>query len=190
VRVIAGWAKGKVLKSVPGKNTRPTTDKVKESLFNILTPYLPKDGVVLDLYAGTGGLGIEALSRGMGHAIFIDYDRNSIDTIKQNLDIVGFLEKAEVYRNDATRALKALIKREMRFDLILLDPPYKMNELAPLIELIHINNLIYDNGVIVIEHDAKTLIPEFIPVFNTVKSVIYGNTGITILQYRIGVKEE
>ncbi len=124
MRVVSGKCKGHPLKAVPGNTTRPTTDKVKESIFNMIGPYFD-GGVALDLFGGSGGLGIEAISRGIDKAIFVDRDNKAIKVIHQNLESCRIQEQAEVYRNDAERAIKALIKREISFDLILIDPPYK-----------------------------------------------------------------
>lgn len=117
MRVVSGSAKGRPLKAVPGTGTRPTTDKVKEALFSMIGPYFD-GGVALDLFAGSGGLGIEALSRGMDKAVFIDMESKSIDVIKENLRKTGLEGQAEVFRNDAGRALKVLAKRGALFDAV------------------------------------------------------------------------
>lgn len=116
MRVISGTAKGRPLKSVPGNGTRPTTDKVKEALFSMIGPYF-EGGTALDLYAGTGGLGIEALSRGMEAAVFVDMEQKALDTVRANLKAAKVESQAEVYRNDAGRALAALEKRGERLIL-------------------------------------------------------------------------
>lgn len=179
MRVVSGSAKGRPLKSVPGEKTRPTTDKIKEAIFNIINPYI-KEGTVLDLYAGTGALGIEALSRGMNKAIFVDHDRVSIEIIKKNLIICDFLEKSEIYRNDAIRALKALVKRKIQFDLAFLDPPYKINNYNTVLKIFSDNNMISKEGIIVIEHDVKASMQECSNFYTLIKNVDYGNTGISI----------
>src|SRR5690606_32139538 len=115
------------LKAVPGKNTRPTTDKVKEALFSMIGPYF-SGGYALDLFAGTGALGIEALSRGIDKAIFIDADKGSTQVIRDNLQATGLVDRAEVFRNDAEKALKALARRRLRLHLVFLDPPYRYGE--------------------------------------------------------------
>ncbi|MBJ3791977.1 16S rRNA (guanine(966)-N(2))-methyltransferase RsmD, partial [Bacillus sp. OA1] len=114
MRVVSGKCKGHPLKAVPGNTTRPTTDKVKESIFNMIGPYFD-GGIALDLFGGSGGLGIEALSRGIDKVIFVDRDSKAIKVIHQNLESCRVQEQAEVYRNDAERAVKALIKREIAF---------------------------------------------------------------------------
>lgn len=183
MRVIAGIAKGRPLKSITGDNTRPTTDKVKEALFSILTPYL-NGGLVLDLFAGTGGLGIEALSRGMSRAIFVDHNKNSIKTVVQNVNHCDFTDRAEIYRNDAERALKVLRNRELRFDLIFLDPPYKQESYVKLIDYLAENRMVNEQGLIVAEHDAKLELQDSISTLVKIKQVIYGTIGVTIYQNR------
>ena len=122
MRVVAGSLKGRSIKAVKGTNTRPTTDKVKESIFNIIGPYFD-GGMALDLFGGSGNLGIESLSRGIDKVIFVDKEGIAINTIKENVKELRLEDRVEIYRNDAFRALKALVKREIQFDLILLDPP-------------------------------------------------------------------
>ena len=114
LRVVSGICKGRPLKAVPGNTTRPTTDKVKEALFNMIGPYF-NGGIGLDLFAGSGGLGIEAQSRGLDKVIFIDRDSKAIQVIRENIKSCSFDEKIEVYRNDAVRALKTLIKKKIGF---------------------------------------------------------------------------
>lgn len=122
MRVIAGKHKSKALESLEGRNTRPTMDKVKEGIFNSLHEV---SGLGLDLFAGSGALGIEALSRGMEKVIFVDQNFKAVKVIKANLNQLDLMSQAEVYKNNADRALKALAKREIQFDIIFLDPPYK-----------------------------------------------------------------
>ncbi|OGX61061.1 MAG: 16S rRNA (guanine(966)-N(2))-methyltransferase RsmD, partial [Paenibacillus sp. RIFOXYA1_FULL_44_5] len=153
MRVISGSVKGRTLKAVSGSQTRPTTDKVKEAIFSMIGPYFT-DGAVLDLFAGTGGLGIEALSRGMERAIFVDKEGSSIQTIRANLQATGLDARAEIYRNDALRALKALEKRKNRFDLVFLDPPYRLKIAEQLLELLLQYQLLQPNAIIVYEHDS------------------------------------
>jgi 16S rRNA (guanine(966)-N(2))-methyltransferase RsmD len=151
MRVVSGALKGRGLKAVPGVSTRPTTDKVKEAIFNMIGPYF-KGGTGLDLFAGSGGLGIEGLSRGLEKVIFVDMDRKAIQTIQENIKACGLDEQSEVYRNEASRALKAVKKRDLKFDYIFLDPPYKKQQLIKLMEFITKEHLLKDQGVIVCEH--------------------------------------
>jgi 16S rRNA (guanine966-N2)-methyltransferase len=181
MRVVAGSKKGHRLQAVPGKETRPTVDKVKESIFNMIGPYFD-GGLVLDLYAGTGGLGIEALSRGAERCIFIDANRKAIQVIFQNLEMTHLREQAEVYRNDADRALKVLMKRELAFDIVLLDPPYAEQKIESQIAIMQDHGLLAPKAVIVAEHDAGDELPEQIGSVTKIKEVTYGQTTVTIYQ--------
>jgi 16S rRNA (guanine966-N2)-methyltransferase len=179
MRVISGIARGRSLKAVAGIGTRPTTDKVKEAIFSMIGPYFD-GGLVLDLFAGTGGLGIEALSRGMDQAVFIDREAKSVETVRHNLQSTGFSEKAELYRNDAMRALKTLSKRGLKFHLVFLDPPYRLKMIGELItELISLE-LLADNAVIVAEHDVLEHPLEAIDPFIQSKRAEYGDIAVTV----------
>ncbi|MEH7011900.1 16S rRNA (guanine(966)-N(2))-methyltransferase RsmD [Neobacillus niacini] len=179
MRVVSGVCKGRALKAVPGNTTRPTTDKVKEALFNMIGPYFD-GGLGLDLFAGSGGLGLEALSRGLGKVIFVDRDAKAIQTIHENIKACKMEDKAEVYRNDADRALKALIKREIRFDYIFLDPPYKMQQLISLMQKISERTLLTNGGYIICEHSHDVELPESVGEFTQYKYEKYGIIAITI----------
>lgn len=179
MRVVSGKFKGKALKAVPGNSTRPTTDKVKEAMFNIIGPYFD-DGVCLDLFAGSGGLGLEALSRGMEYAIFVDKDGKAIGTIRANIEQCSAEEHCEVYRNDALRAVKALKKREMIFDCIFLDPPYKKQQLVLLLETIDDFHLLKEDGIIVCEHSFDVALPNEIGRLSRVRNETYGIITISI----------
>lgn len=179
LRVISGSFKGQILKAVPGTDTRPTTDKVKEAIFNIIGPYF-EGGTCLDLFAGSGGLGIEALSRGMDKAIFVDRDGKAVKTVRENVARCSAEKRCEIYRNDAFRALKALKKRGMVFDCIFLDPPYKQQNLVSLLEMISEWSLLAEDGVIVCEHSADVSLPGKVGGLNCIKTATYGMITISI----------
>jgi 16S rRNA (guanine966-N2)-methyltransferase len=183
VRVIAGTAKGRPLKAVPGMNTRPTTDKVKEAIFSMIGPYFD-GGLALDLFAGTGGLGIEVLSRGADKAIFVDREKVSIDVIRQNVNAANLSDRSEIYRNDADRAVKALAKRGEPFRYIFLDPPYRMTNMDEMLLNIASQNLVEPNAVVVVEHDSSHLYPEQFGCFVQRKYAKYGETAVTIYSYQ------
>lgn len=189
VRVVSGVKKGLHLKAVPGTSTRPTTDKVKEAIFNIIGPYFD-GGVGLDLFGGSGGLGIEALSRGIDKMIFVDRDQKAIQTIKGNLETCRLQDQAEVYRNDAVRALKAIVKRDIKFDVIFLDPPYKKQKLTELIEEISQHQLLTSDGVIIAEHDSEVVLEKSIGNFELVRHEEYGIIGVSIYRYEEGWEGE
>lgn len=122
MRVIAGTCRSLPLKSVPGDNTRPTTDRIKETLFNILQPYIP-GAFFLDLFAGSGAIGIEALSRGAEHVWFADHDRRAVQVIRENLRFTKLEDRADILYSDALDAARKLAGMR-HFDVIFMDPPY------------------------------------------------------------------
>ncbi len=182
MRVISGSAKGRPLKAVPGNGTRPTTDKVKEAMFSIIGPYFD-GGQVLDLFAGTGGLGIEALSRGMEHGVFIDMEYKSIEVIKSNVQSARLTEQAEIYRNEAGRALKVLQKRESTFDLVFLDPPYRMKNGIELMQEMHERGLLNPGATIVLEFETGHPYPMECQHFIGVRQAEYGDTTLYVYRY-------
>lgn len=182
VRVISGTARGRSLKAVPGMGTRPTTDKVKEAIFSIIGPYFD-GGRVLDLFAGTGGLGIEALSRGAERAVFIDMDPKSIEVIRHNVQATKLEQQAEIYRNEATRAIKALEKRGTKFDLIFLDPPYKMTNVDELMLDLAARELVQDQAIVMVEHDAGHAYAERIGDFHCTRVANYGEITVSIYRF-------
>jgi 16S rRNA (guanine966-N2)-methyltransferase len=181
MRVISGTRKGKILKAVPGSSTRPTTDKVKEAIFNIIGPYF-EGGTGLDLFAGSGGLGIEALSRGAEKVIFVDRDGKAIQTIHENVKMCELEDNAEIFRNDAERALKAIIKREIAFQFVFLDPPYKKQQLLKLLEWIDAEQLLVPDGTIICEHSSDIQLPENVGRLGVRKHEKYGIIAITIYE--------
>lgn len=185
MRVISGAQKGLPLKAVPGAGTRPTTDKVKESIFNMIGPYF-NGGLAVDLFAGSGGLGIESLSRGIETCIFIEKDPRAIQIIHENLKKCKLEEKAEVYKADATRAIKALEKRQARVDLLFVDPPYQKVGYYELIEHFFQKNLLTENAIILCEHEKGVDLPSNYGPFRLTRKEIYGSTIISIYQQEEG----
>jgi len=181
MRIIAGTLKGRTIKAVKGMNTRPTTDKVKENIFNMVGPYF-HGGWALDLYGGSGNLGIESLSRGIEIVIFVDKEGVAIQTIKQNLKELNLEECAEVYRNDAFKALKALSKRKIQFELILLDPPYKGQRINEILEFIDEHKLLAKGGLILAECLKEDVLHHQVGELVQVKREVYGITAISIYE--------
>ncbi|WP_068672494.1 16S rRNA (guanine(966)-N(2))-methyltransferase RsmD [Oceanobacillus sp. Castelsardo] len=180
MRVVAGSFKGRQLKAVPGKSTRPTTDKVKEAVFQMIGPFFD-GGSVLDLFAGSGSLGIEALSRGMTNGVFVDKHPKAIHTIKENIKLLKIEDKVEIYRADAFRAVKAAAKRELVFDLVLLDPPYGKMDYVKLINQLLESNLINENGIIYCEHEWNEDLSDMDSSLEMIKQDNFGGTiGLTI----------
>ncbi len=183
MRIIAGESKGRVLEPVRGRKIRPTSDRVKESMFNIIQNRI-QDSTVLDLFAGTGNLGLEALSRGARRAIFIDRDINAIKSINKNCKSLGYSERTEIFRNDAASSLTHLSKDGILFDIIFMDPPYNKGYEMALLSSIGNLNVLHDLGIIVVEHDAKLLLPDKVVNLYCFDRRKYGGTGISF--YRKG----
>ncbi|WP_312115005.1 16S rRNA (guanine(966)-N(2))-methyltransferase RsmD [Brevibacillus reuszeri] len=182
MRVIAGEHRGRRLAAVPGKGTRPTTDKVKESIFNMIGPYFD-GGWALDLYAGTGSLGIEALSRGAERAVFVERDTKAFAVVKQNVTACRLDDHAELYRMDADRAIRTLGKRDQAFELIFLDPPYANQKIVEEITLLQELGLLADGAWIVAEHDVGDQFPEVIGKCVRDRASTYGDTAVTLYYY-------
>lgn len=152
MRVISGKSRGKKIVSLEGDNTRPTLDRVKEALFNIIQ-FKVQDAVVLDLFAGTGALGIEALSRGAKEAIFCDKVPDAIKIIKQNITNTNNLDKSTIINKDYKDVLENLSKQNKKIDIVFLDPPYKTNLAIDSLQKIIMGNLLTEDGIIIIETD-------------------------------------
>jgi 16S rRNA (guanine966-N2)-methyltransferase len=149
VRIISGSRKGHTIQAPLGRSTRPTSDRVRENLFNIVGPVAGAS--VLDLYAGSGALGLEALSRGAAHAVFVERDADAVRTIERNLDKLGL--RATVLRQDAVAMLASETRK---YDLVLVDPPYDMyTDVQPHLAR-HLPSVVTEGGVVVVETDART----------------------------------
>lgn len=182
MRVVAGTAKGLPLKAVPGNSTRPTSDKVKESVFNMIGPFFD-GGNALDLFAGSGGLGIEALSRGIDLVVFTDKDRKAIETIHGNLEKTRLSGQAEVYRSEAQRAIKVLKKNKFQARLLFLDPPYHMKEAYDLMDYAAESGIMTDDSIVVCEHEKYVDLGDRTKYFERYKKELYGSTIISIYRY-------
>lgn len=176
MRVISGSARGLKLQPVPGMNTRPTTDRVKESVFNIIQNRV-RDARVLDLFAGTGQLGIEALSRGAKTCDFVERDRVAFATVKKNIAAARLVDRAQLHSTDADKFI-AYAKKDA-YDLIFLDPPYGGKILAAALSAIETFDILSTNGIIICESAVEDV---FTSGFETVKTYRYGATLITVLQ--------
>ncbi len=177
MRVIAGIRKGLKLNAPSGMDTRPTTDRVKESVFNIIQTYLPS-GRVLDLFAGSGALGIEALSRRTERCVFVEHDRASFNLVKQNVALAKFEDSSEIIFSDS---LSYLDTKPSPFDIIFLDPPYNKGYISKALDKIVNQNLLNSDGIVVVETQNGGEGANH-PLFKTLKCAIYGKTIITILK--------
>ncbi len=179
MRIISGEFGGRHLKAVPGQNTRPTTDKIKESLFNILGGYFD-GGVMLDMYSGSGAVAIEAVSRGMERAFLFENNRLAQKTIEQNIEITKSPEQFHLKRQNVKQGLKTIASDPAfePFELVFMDPPYRLQEIVKDIEQLQELNLVSPDCVIVCEVDKEVQLPELILDFEQYKRVEYGITAL------------
>lgn len=168
MRVISGSARGLKLKAPEGLNTRPTTDRIKESLFNIIAADLYQCRF-LDLFSGSGAIGIEALSRGAKKAVLVDSDVKSAAVIKHNLKAARVEDRAEVFNCDIIKALSCLKDRGEKFDIIFMDPPYNRDFINKTLEYIAEANILDDEGYIIAEQSKEDSEPKIrgLSVFRT-----------------------
>lgn len=178
LRVISGKARGLKLNTPKSEDVRPTTDRVKESLFNIINPYI-MDGDILDLFAGTGSLGIECLSRGANKCVFVDLNRSSIDIVKSNIKKARVEENSEVMNVDFKSAIERVKNNSYKFDIIFMDPPYYKDMFQDALERIDKANILKEDGIIVVEHDTKQEFPENVGNLVKNRNKKYGNTTLT-----------
>ena len=179
VRIIGGQAKGRTLHVGRGATTRPTSGVVRSALFSILTPYLEAVSV-LDLFAGTGALGIEALSRGAATADFVEQDPRQCTALRRNLETLGLTERARVRGSRVEQAIASL---PGPYDLVLMDPPYNLPHLEDLLERIAVSPLVGSGTVLAVEHASRQSLPETSGEMALVKRRSYGDTSISIYQH-------
>lgn len=184
MRIISGSARGRRLLSPPNYRIRPTADRVKESLFNILGNLL--DGFdrcrVLDIFAGTGSLGIEALSRGAPQAVFIDNHKESVTLVLKNLRLLGFEGRARVFEKEAIPALRYLEKREDPFHLVFIDPPYRLGLEEKVLEYLSASALIDESSMVIAEFSAGEVIPTGFASLREFDRRVYGDTAIALFR--------
>ncbi|ARK25672.1 16S rRNA (guanine(966)-N(2))-methyltransferase RsmD [Sporosarcina sp. P37] len=183
MRVISGSRKGTPLKSLPGTSTRPTSDKVKESLFNKIGPYFD-GGTVVELFGGSGSIAIEALSRGMEQAIVFEKNPKACAVIKANAEKCRMQELLHIEKRDARQAAMVLKQKNIRIDLLFVDPPYAAVEYYDVIKEVIMQELLADDATIVCEHDKNTALPEQYDTYIQINSAVYGSTAITIYEKR------
>lgn len=158
MRVIAGCARRLPLKAVPGFDTRPTVDRIKETVFNILNPYIP-GSVFLDLFSGSGSIGIEALSRGARKSVFVDNSSKAIAVIEENLSFTKLKDDALVMKKTAVSAIRELGIRKYHFDIVYMDPPYQGNLEEETLNALESAGIIDKDTLIVIEADKRNSLP-------------------------------
>lgn len=174
MRIISGEYRGRKLESPKTNDVRPTTDKVKEAMFSILMPYIP-GARCLDLFSGTGALGLEALSRGAEFCLFCDKERESIALTKENIRKCRAESKSRVVHGDY---MKTLERADDKFDIIIMDPPYAAGIYEKCLASIEKLDLLDDDGIIILEHEKNVELPSSVGKYSKLKEKRY---GITIL---------
>jgi 16S rRNA (guanine966-N2)-methyltransferase len=177
-RIIAGRGKGRRLKTPRGLETRPTAARLRQTLFDILAPVLPGCRF-LDAFAGSGAIGLEALSRGASRVVFVDASAPAIAAIRENLAALPEGGDTQVFRQDARLALAALADSGVRFDVIYLDPPYDSALYEELLDVVSTMGLLREGGVAVAEHFHKRALPETIGRLARTRSVRVGDHRLT-----------
>ncbi|HHT7813643.1 TPA: 16S rRNA (guanine(966)-N(2))-methyltransferase RsmD [Streptococcus suis] len=176
MRIVSGSYGGRPLKTLDGKTTRPTSDKVRGAMFNMIGPYF-EGGRVLDLYAGSGGLSIEAISRGMESAVLVERDRRAQAIIRENIAMTKEADKFQLLTMEARQALNSV---EGPFDLVFLDPPYAEQEIEDVITELCRRDLLADDVMVVCETDKAASLPEEIAELGIWKEKLYGISKVTV----------
>ena len=180
MRIISGASRGRKLATPKSQSIRPTSDRVKESIFNILGEEV-EGKLVLDLFAGTGNLGIEALSRGAKKAIFVERGRQALRLIQRNIAQIGLEGRVEIIPRDANRAIGVLKGKGEVFDLILMDPPYEKGLIKRTLTKLNSHPIYHTNSILVIEHDRREPILDILDGWNLVRERRLGDTVISFL---------
>ena len=180
MRIISGICRGRKLTPLKGLDIRPTPDRIRETLFNILGPRV-RHAQVLDLFAGTGALGLEALSRGAVHAVFVDRSDTACHIIRQNIDRCGFPEQTTVIREDLFSLRTPAAIACQQFDLIFLDPPYAKGYVSKTLGQKNFSALLSENGIIVAEHAASEILPFSLNGLDIFRQKKYSRTLISFL---------
>ena len=181
MRIISGSRRGRKLVSIDGDSIRPTTDRVKESLFNLIQDFVP-DAKVLDLFGGSGALSLEAVSRGADFATIVDADKRSVEVIKKNIELTGFSENTEVVFKKAEDFIK---DTKESYDIIFLDPPYNKGFVIPVLNSVSGKELLSDDGIAVLESDFSDDHGN-VPGLEIIKQKKYGRTYITVYKKKAG----
>jgi len=176
MRVITGTARGRKLKELPGMETRPTTDKVKESIFNIVQ-FDVEGRKVLDLFAGTGQLGIEALSRGAAFCQFVDVRREAVHIVRENLAHTRLDDRGAVSQVDYLAFLSGC---KEKYDLVFLDPPYQSGILEKALQTIAAIDIVSENGIIICESPANAALPPLAAPYEMGRQYLYGKIQVTL----------
>jgi 16S rRNA (guanine966-N2)-methyltransferase len=184
LRIIGGEFKGRKLLSVRGRNTRPTADRIREALFNILSAQI-YEAVVLDLFAGTGALGLEALSRGAQSAFFIESNKNTLSILKRNIQACNVESRTTEVQWNIVKNLNCIRSMEPAFNLVFMDPPYNKHLLEPTLSNLHESCCLDPSARVIIEHSTLETLPAGVLPFELVDQRSYGKTLVSFLRYML-----
>ena len=181
MRVLAGALKGRRLVTPRGSTTRPTADQVRIALMDTLTPRLP-EARLLDLFAGAGGVGFEALSRGAAHVTFVERDARAVGALRTNVETLGVAAQTRVERADVTTALARLGREGARFDLVFLDPPYDDDLIAPTLARLGGQDLVVTDGLVIAQHLSKRPPAAVVGRLTAYRTRRFGETTLTFFR--------
>jgi 16S rRNA (guanine966-N2)-methyltransferase len=184
LRIISGELRGKRLFSPKGIKIRPTADRIRESIFNILSSRI-LNSVVLDLFAGTGALGIESLSRGASFAIFMDTDKDALSVIEKNVAACRLQNRIKIIKADIVKNIIAVNNRLPPVNLVFMDPPYNKNLIEPALINLSASRFLQKNALIIIEHAPEETLPEFVLEYKISDQRRYGKTLVSFLYYMV-----
>jgi 16S rRNA (guanine966-N2)-methyltransferase len=182
MRIIAGQYKGRRLKTLEGLHVRPTSDRLRETVFNILAPQLAGARFV-DVCAGSGAIGIEALSRGADEVVFIENNRRAAQLIGENLQHCGILEGTRLINRDVLTALKYLADHKLRYDIFYLDPPYDAQLYSPVLWLLAKTALLAEDGLVLVEHRRQFPLAESYETLSAYRTLHQGETQLTFFRH-------
>ena len=184
MRIISGDLKGKKIRSIKGTKTRPTSDRLRESIFNIIA-FNVQNTCILDLFAGTGAFAIEALSRKAKFAVFIDISKSAVSTIRENIKSCNLDDRVKVIKWDINKNLKCVEHSKPAFNLVFMDPPYDKNFLKPTLLNLHLSCCMEKGCLIIVEHSLREPIPKEPAIFEITDQRKYGKTLVSFLNYVI-----
>ena len=188
MRVIAGKYRGRQLKGPDGLEMRPTGDRLKESLFSILEPYI-RDAVLLDAFSGTGAIGIEALSRGARQVVFIETTAMGCRLIRRNLELCGIAGGSRIIKEDVFGALRALGRKGFQADIVFFDPPYDFKPYKDLLDIVFSRSLLTASARVIIEHRRTSMLPEEGKGYQRVRLVRQGDQCLSFYDRKTASSE-
>ncbi len=183
MRIVAGKYRGRRLATPTTQKIRPTADRVREALFSIIAARVP-GARVLDLFAGTGALGLEALSRGAVQAVFVDRDAEAVHIIRANVRLLGVVDRVEVFHGEVSRVVKHLVERQSLFDILFMDPPYGKGHIESTLPIL--GALAHPRGLLIAEHPVKELPPAASGDWRHIDTRTYGDTAISFYSRETG----